>query len=489
MKKRELFMRLSPIFLAFLLSACSAKETYTLPPAMPIGSPAAPWMQAGGASVPTASAEETASPSWTMPPVPTATPVATPTPVKRTPLPQANGEEELAAGIALYNERKFADAFVKLQESAALGNSEAVYRMALCQRDGEGVQANEKKAAELMRRAANAGIVRAMYEYGVMLQAGAGVRADANEAVGWYEKAAAQGDMDAIGKLGVCYKKGIGTAVDGNKAAKWLQMSADAGNMDAAVELGEMYYDGVLVKKDRDLAMRYYGQAAASGNVDAMFIAGVMLTENKARTDEEKEKAKQGFAYICQGADKEDPRCEFYLGALLYNGTNTEKDENLGLRFFIKAAQQGYERAVKVLDQLEITPDMVIDVHEMGKKIEEEKAARTPLPSMYPENTPEPWISVSDPFPDKGDEGVTVLNVGRLRPGESYEDVCRVFGDPGEKLLDVNEFQVYLWKSEEVPTVRVTFEDGMLWELHADDGSGEDEGTDPLTDNNARNNE
>ncbi len=490
MKKRNLFVRLPLLCSLLLLSACAAKETYTLPPAMPVGSPAAPWMQEGGASVHAAKPADAAqTPSWTMPPVPTATAAPTATPNARTPLPQANGEAELQEAIALYNAQSYAAAFDKLQESAALGNNEAVYRMALCQRDGEGVKADEKKAAALMRRAANAGIVRAMYEYGVMLQAGAGVQADAGEAVAWYEKAAAQSDMDAIKKLGICYKDGIGTGVDGKKAAKWLKMSADAGDMEAATALGELYYDGVIVEKDRDLAMRYYGQAAASGNVDAMFIAGVMLTENKARTDEEKEKAKQGFAYICQGADKEDPRCEFYLGALLYNGTNTEKDENLGIRFFIKAAQQGYQRAIKVLDQLNVTPDMVIDVYELGEKIKEEKAAETPLPSMYPENTPTPWISVSDPFPDKGDEGVTVINVGRLRAGESYEDVCRVLKGAGEKILDVNEFEVYVWRSDEVPMVRVTFEDGMLWELHADDGNDPEVSTTLLTDNNARNNE
>ena len=464
------------------LLGCRAETAYTLPPAQPLGSPAAPWLRPGISAPPTAA--PSAAPSWTMPPVPSAAPLPTLDMPARTPLAQSNGDAELNEAIALYNEYKFDAAFDKLQESAALGNAQALYRMALCQRDGQGVKANEKKAAELMRRAANAGIGRAMYEYGAMLQAGSGVDADAAEAVSWYEKAAGQGDMDAIGKLGICYKHGIGTEVNGEQAARWLKLSADAGDADAARELGEMYYDGALVPKDRDLAMRYYGQAAAGGDVDAMFIAGVMLTENEARDDEEKEKAKQGFAYICRGADKKDPRCEFYLGALLYNGTNTQKDENLGLRFFIKAAQQGYQRAIKVLDQLEVTPEMVIDVHEMAKKIEKEKAEQTPLPSMYPDNTPTPWLSVSAPFPDAGDEGVTVTNVGRLRPGESYADVCKVFGGPGEKLLDVNEFQVYVWKSGEVPSVRVTFEEGMLWELHADDGKEEEISTGLLTDNN-----
>ncbi|MDO5112362.1 MAG: tetratricopeptide repeat protein [Clostridia bacterium] len=484
MRKRGTRSLLFFVCCALLLVGCAAQETYLPPPAMPVGSPAAPWMQPGGASVPAGTAAPTDAPAWTMPPLPSPTPLPAATPDLSTPLPPADGSTELQEGVALYEQNKFDAAFDKFQESAALGNVEAAYRMALCQRDGQGVKASDKKAADLMRRAANGGVLRAMYEYGRMLQSGAGVDANAAEAVNWYEKAANQGDMEAIGKLGACYKNGIGTEVDGEKAAKWLKISADAGDAEAAASLGEMYYDGVIVPKDRELAMRYYGQAAEAGNVDGMFIAGVMLTENEADTDEEKAEAKKGFGYICQGADKKDPRCEFYLGALLYNGTNTEKDENLGVRFFIKAAQQGYQRAIKVLDQLDLTPDMVIDVHEMAKKIEEETANQTPLPSMYPENTPTPWLSVSAPFPDAGDEGVTVINVGRLRPGESYEDVCKVFGGAGEKILDVNEFQVYLWKSREVPTVRVTFEEGMLWELHADDGNDDEVSTGLLTDNN-----
>lgn len=66
----------------------------------------------------------------------------------------------------------------------------------------EGMQVDEKLAAEWMEKAANQGLIDAQVVMGAMYDRGLGVTGDRDKATHWYEKAAAKGHGTSLAILG-----------------------------------------------------------------------------------------------------------------------------------------------------------------------------------------------------------------------------------------------------------------------------------------------
>lgn len=90
-------------------------------------------------------------------------------------------------GKALYDAKKYEQAYAKLMPAAEKGHKKAQYRIARCFDKGNGVEESNKKAFT------------------------------------WYQKSAEQGYAKAQMQLGRCYMKGKGTTADEAKAKTWLK--------------------------------------------------------------------------------------------------------------------------------------------------------------------------------------------------------------------------------------------------------------------------
>ncbi|MDF1553281.1 MAG: tetratricopeptide repeat protein [Deferrisomatales bacterium] len=73
---------------------------------------------------------------------------------------------------------------------------------------------------------AAAGDARAQYQLGVAYAKGDGVEADDREAAQWFGRAAEGGDPEAMFALGMLYATGAGVALDTVLAHKWLHLCA-----------------------------------------------------------------------------------------------------------------------------------------------------------------------------------------------------------------------------------------------------------------------
>jgi len=96
-----------------------------------------------------------------------------------------------------------ADSVTAIREAAEQGNATAQAKLAslyLLGRDG--VEKDEKLAAEWMEKAANQGIVDAQVVMGAFYDRGLGVVGDRDKATQWYEKAAAKGHGTSLAILG-----------------------------------------------------------------------------------------------------------------------------------------------------------------------------------------------------------------------------------------------------------------------------------------------
>ncbi|HRD28963.1 MAG TPA: tetratricopeptide repeat protein, partial [Caulobacter sp.] len=78
------------------------------------------------------------------------------------------------------------DDLVALRRTAAHGDAEAMYDLAMVYRDGEGTPKDLKKALYWFRKSAARGKAEAMNELGCAYSRGAGVALDYSAALGWF---------------------------------------------------------------------------------------------------------------------------------------------------------------------------------------------------------------------------------------------------------------------------------------------------------------
>lgn len=102
----------------------------------------------------------------------------------------------------------------------------------------DGVEQDDKQAAQWMEKAANQGLVDAQVVMGAMYDRGLGVTADRDKATQWYEKAAAKGHGTSLAILGR------------NDAAKGsVQFNYQAMRLNAAKSIPNEYAKKFLINK------------------------------------------------------------------------------------------------------------------------------------------------------------------------------------------------------------------------------------------------
>ena len=109
----------------------------------------------------------------------------------------------------------------------------------LC-RDGRGVVQDYAEAMKWLQAAAAVGDSWAMYDIALLHPClnGQGV-AGSNKAMKWYQKAAAAGSSMAMNTIGGLYRDGNGVAQDYPAAMKWFRQAAAIGNPTAQTNVGK----------------------------------------------------------------------------------------------------------------------------------------------------------------------------------------------------------------------------------------------------------
>ena len=176
------------------------------------------------------------------------------------------------------------------------------------------------------RPLAEQGNADAQYNLGVMYREGLGVSQDYAEALKWNRKAVEQGDALAQHNLGNMYQHGQGVPQDYNAAAKWYREAAEQGFAPAQYNLGFMYNFGWGLPQDDAEAMKWYRKAAEQGFADAQFRLGYMYA--------------LGSVYALFSADLFNNE-----EALQSAGRDVPQDHAEALKWYLKAADQGYAPA------------------------------------------------------------------------------------------------------------------------------------------------
>lgn len=129
------------------------------------------------------------------------------------------------------------------------------------------------------------------------------------------------------------------------KAVDLWRAPAVAGDADAQFNLGQAYKLGRGVPTDLGLAEEWYRKAAVQGHRQAEDNYGLALFQNNKRSDAVK--------WLEKSVARGEPRSQFVLGTMLFNGDVVQKDWVRAYALMVRANSTGLPQAGATLAQMD----------------------------------------------------------------------------------------------------------------------------------------
>ncbi|MEQ1497337.1 MAG: SPOR domain-containing protein [Novosphingobium sp.] len=149
-------------------------------------------------------------------------------------------------------------------------------------------------------------------------------------------------------------------------AVKAWEGAAAQGDADAMFNLGQAYKLGKGVKQDLTRAEQLFGQAAAMGHLQASDNYGLLLFQRGDHAG--------ALPYIRAATDRGDPRAQYLLGIMHFNGELVPKDWVRAYALVTLAQQQGLPQATSAMAQMnEFVP---IEQRQQGVQLAGELASQ-----------------------------------------------------------------------------------------------------------------
>lgn len=174
--------------------------------------------------------------------------------------------EIFAQGLGVLPDAKKAREWYQL--AAKKGDANAMTALGLMASSGKGMEKDFALAKAWFEKAAAKNEPNACHNLSLILLT-SNLASDEKRAVDLLKVAAQSGILEAQHDLGVAYLKGRGVESSEENAAKWFQKAAARGYTASEVEYGILLFNGQGVKKDETTAARYFLRAAYKGNAIA----------------------------------------------------------------------------------------------------------------------------------------------------------------------------------------------------------------------------
>ncbi|MDG5489223.1 SPOR domain-containing protein [Sphingomonas sp. BGYR3] len=142
-------------------------------------------------------------------------------------------------------------------------------------------------------------------------------------------------------------KAGLEAWARGDYAAAVGEWRADAerGDADAQFNLGQAYRLGRGVPQDLVQAEEWYRRAALQNHVQASDFYGLALFQNGKKRD--------AVRWLEASAARGEPRAQYVLGTLYFNGDVTTRDHARAFALLTRASAQGITQATQTLEQID----------------------------------------------------------------------------------------------------------------------------------------
>ena len=153
--------------------------------------------------------------------------------------------------------------------AAERGDSDGMWRLANCYKDGLGVEKDARKAYMWFEKSANKQNKFGLFGLALCYFIGNGVDRNYEEAVKLFRKAADKGHIASLWRLGHCYEYGLGVNKNYRIAVEWYRESAKQESEEGQWRLGYCYEHGLGLKMNMNMAKSLYEQAAKQGHKKA----------------------------------------------------------------------------------------------------------------------------------------------------------------------------------------------------------------------------
>jgi len=132
---------------------------------------------------------------------------------------------------------------------------------------------------------------------------------------------------------------------DYTDAVELWRAPADAGDPDAEFNLGQAYKLGRGVPADLDQAEKWYRLAAQQNHPQAQDNFGLALFQNG--------KHAEAVPWLQRSAERGEPRAQFVLGTMYFNGDAVPKDWVRAYAWMLRAAASGLPQATQTQQQMD----------------------------------------------------------------------------------------------------------------------------------------
>lgn len=161
-----------------------------------------------------------------------------------------NPEKDIAAANALFQEKKYAEAYELYQTLYAMGNAEAANQIGIMMQTGLGVPVNKTKAIPYFKFAADRGLINGFYNLGYVNYAGIGTGKDYKKAFENFQQAAEREHAESQNYLGLMYANGFGVGKNNELALEWYKRAAKNGSSFAQQNISALIAIGAASPSD-----------------------------------------------------------------------------------------------------------------------------------------------------------------------------------------------------------------------------------------------
>ena len=243
-----------------------------------------------------------------------------------------------------YRENHVVQAYDRCLPLAQVGDPEAAFILARLHALGiNGAAPDWEKVLEWLTISAAGGNAEAAYNLAVAYQKGKGTPVDLQQSVNYYRQSAERGNAKAMRNLAMLYEKGEGVEKDIIQAFALYQRSAEAGLSDSQLKAGLMLLQGEGVEQDSVAARRLIELSAISGNDKAQLALGVLLSDYDPDT---------AVYWYRQSASAGNTYAAHNLALIYFQGQGVSQDLLQALAYADASVEHGNLESLALYDKI-----------------------------------------------------------------------------------------------------------------------------------------
>lgn len=242
------------------------------------------------------------------------------------------------------------------RQAALQGNKKAKLNLAMIYLTQEGDLSNPKLGLEMLTEMSDEGDAYAMMNLGSCYLRGSFVDQNIEKGLSMIQKASENGCPEATYALSAYYTNELR---DTKRGMELLHQAADEDSVLALQIISSIYEQGMATcEKDLNRAHNYLKRAAELGDAASQYKYGYLVLTGEIESVDPKECVTWFKKAALQGL----PDAQYYLGVCYIDNRDGRydilQDFSLGIKWIRKAAQQGYEDAINVLDAFGVEEEM-----------------------------------------------------------------------------------------------------------------------------------